>query len=638
MFLPAKMTKVTAVVLDDYKDSLIAELHELGTLEIKDITEEIEEGSLVSPAKADERVADILPLLTRTNRLLETLEHIKKKPHGLFAEPEEPIDIEDIAKLRSESISMLEEVEGSVKTLEDSLAGIDRDIEEYSSAIETLDKFKEFDFNLRYVGESTYLFVACGEVSTEVLDALATELKSLDTLLLSERKERRSPVVVAGLKADKTRIYETLKGYGFEEFTLPKEDGTPREIIEEYTKKISDREDRRGDLVSKLEKLSDENLQKLLVLKELLQIEGERAGITKRFAKTTRTFVVEGFAPEKKSKALLEALQERTKGYAIIRLEEPTEPEEAIPVLLDNPGFVKPFEILTKTFGMPSYTEMDPTFMMALWFPLFFGIMLTDAAYGIMLLALSFFLYTHFTGALRDISMILLISSVFTIVLGILFGSIFGDFFQRFFGFQFGVFDMLVKAEVALILAIIVGMLHLNIGLAMGIKRKLEIKAYEKLLYEHIWILTLEIGCILILLSKARYLPTFNLGLLFIGGSILILIKGDGVLGVMRIPSFFGAVLSYARLLALGLATTGVAMAVNIMSEMLGKSTLGVILAILLLVVGHVFNLVINAFGAFIHAMRLHYLEFFGMFYEAKGKIFLPFEAKRKYTKIGLRR
>ncbi len=649
MFFPARMSKITAVVLDEYKEVLIEELHELGAVEIRNVTPKTEgEKPLMSNAKADERARQISPLLTRTTRLAETLDHFKrveKKPliKAIFEAPKEepPVKIkEDYEKLASDATKTLDSAEKKVKEKEESLSLIETEIEESTAAIGILEKLKSLDFDLSYLGESSYLFVTSGEVPKEGLEELRTKIESLNSILISDEIDNKSIIIVAGLKEDKDNAYEILRKQGFEEFDLPSLEGNPQDALSMLQEKIEELNTKKEKTLDKLADLADKHLEELQIIKELLRIEEEKAHISSRFGKTERTYVLEGFVPKKRLSSTLNLLKEKTKGYAFINAEEPVEDEKEIPILLDNPGVFGAFEVITETYSMPKYSEVDPTFFIAIWMPLFFGICLTDAAYGIMLFAVSWFIYKRSSGAVKSIGIILLLSSIPTIIFGLMFGSVFGDFFQTYFGIQFGVFDPLQKAVVALILAFLIGAIHINIGILIGIRRKLAEKDMTGLINKQLWKVSLEIGIVFLIFLMMGYSPIFyQLGLIFIGIGTLIVFKSTGPLGLMDITAFIGADMSYARLLALALATSSIAMTVNLMSKLIWNLkifgiSVGIPFAILLLIGGHLFNFLINAFGAFIHSMRLHYLEFYGMFYEGDGKKFSPFDSKRRLTKI----
>ncbi len=649
MFFPARMSKITAVVLDEYKEVLIEELHELGAVEIRNVTPKTEGGTpLMSNAKADEKVRQISPLLTRTTRLAEILDHFKrvekKSLIKTILEPpkeESPVIItQDYEKLVSEATKILDSTEKKVKELEDSLSSIENEAEESTTSIEILQKLKGLDFDLSYLGESSYLFVTSGEVPNEGLKELRTKIEPHNSILVSYEIDDRSIIIVAGLKEDKNNAYEILRKQGYEEFDLPSLEGKPQDALNMLQEKMEELNGKKEKCLDELADLTDKHLEELQIIKERLRIEEERAHISSRFGKTERTFVLEGFVPKKRLNTTLTLLKEKTKGYAHLNAEDPVEDEKEIPILLDNPGVFGAFEVITETYSMPKYSEVDPTFFIAIWMPLFFGICLTDAAYGVMLFAVSWFIYKRASGAIKSIGIILLLSSIPTIILGLMFGSVFGDFFQTYFGIKFGVFDPLQKAVVALILAFIIGAIHINLGILIGIRRKLAEKDMTGLINKQLWKVSFEIGILFFVLLMMGYSPIFyQLGLIFIGIGTLIVFKSAGPLGLMDITAFIGADMSYARLLALALATSSIAMTVNLMSKLIWNIkifsiSVGIPFAILLLIGGHLFNFLINAFGAFIHSMRLHYLEFYGMFYEGDGKKFSPFDSKRRLTKI----
>ena len=179
--------------------------------------------------------------------------------------------------------------------------------------------------------------------------------------------------------------------------------------------------------------------------------------------------------------------------------------------------------------------------------------------------------------------------------------------------------------------------------MVIGIRRKLAEKDYTSLLDDHIWQLILEIGIVFLILQMMGYASIFyTLGLVFILIGLLIAFRSFNPLRLMDITAFIGADMSYARLLALALATSAIAMTINLMAKLLldikiSGINIGLPFAILLLVGGHIFNFAINVFGSFIHSMRLHYLEFYSMFYEGDGRKFIPFNSKRKLTKTDRR-
>jgi V/A-type H+/Na+-transporting ATPase subunit I len=305
-------------------------------------------------------------------------------------------------------------------------------------------------------------------------------------------------------------------------------------------------------------------------------------------------------------------------------------------------------------FGMPSYGSFDPTIIMAFFFPIFFGLAFSDIAYGIMLIALAWFLRVTAGKQSENgkrLSTIALHGGFFTVLFGFVFGGAFGDAFNAggILASQFtAVFGAPLQAIWAnpltqegavgfLLAAIVIGIIQVNLALIIGLIESLSKKQFKKALFKSIVWFILEIGVALLALNViANFSPEF----LYIGGvlfllSIVLLIKSEGPLGILGVTGFGGNILSYTRLLALGLATGAIALAINIMGGLLMQLPyVGFIVAPLFLIVAHIANFAFNLLGSFIHSLRLHFVEFFGYFFEGGGKKFEPFHFKRVFTTL----
>ena len=334
----------------------------------------------------------------------------------------------------------------------------------------------------------------------------------------------------------------------------------------------------------------------------------------------------------------------------------PPKEDEEVPVLLDNKNFFVPFEAITEMYSLPDYRGFDPTSIFALFYAVFFGMMLSDAGYGILMTVACFVVLHKFKleGNMYKMIRLFFYCGISTIIWGALFGGWFGDFIQVFARTVLGKevvinalwFNPLDDPMKLLIFSLALGIIHLFIG--MGIKAYMQIKEghwFDALCDEGFWYFTI-VGLIALLggSSISPVLPEIGQWLAIIGAAGLLLTGGrdkkgigkvtGGLSNIYNITSYLSDILSYARLLALGLATGVIAQVVNTMGSLFGGGVFGIIILVVVFIFGHALNLAINALGAFIHSSRLQYVEFFGKFYEDGGEPFDPFRKKTKYIKI----
>jgi V/A-type H+-transporting ATPase subunit I len=278
---------------------------------------------------------------------------------------------------------------------------------------------------------------------------------------------------------------------------------------------------------------------------------------------------------------------------------------------------------------------------------IFFGIMLTDAVYGAVVVLIGYWIMKSFektSPSGRDLGFVLTLAGLSAIFWGILFGSYFGNLFSSEGGllggylslpaiwldpYSKGLYHGQSPVVVILIMSLLIGFLHLNIGNIIGLKESLKKGAHIKKVAKNLWLLLFQLGLILYFIGPKPF------GAVVIFGGIGLLFYSEGILGFFGITGWLGDSLSYARLMALSLATGGIAIAVNIMVGMTsGIKFIGPLIAVVIFVVGHIFNIALNTLGGFIHSLRLHYVEFFGKFYEGGGNKFRPFKVERTYTKV----
>ena len=338
---------------------------------------------------------------------------------------------------------------------------------------------------------------------------------------------------------------------------------------------------------------------------------------------TPRAFILEGWVP---SAALPELENRLEKSFGDqIETETVSSAEwagDTVPVVLHNPRLFRPFESITRMMPLPKYGTVDPTPFVAIFFPMFFGVVLGDVGYGAMLGIISLILRIRSPagGKLRSVSEIGLACALFAIIFGFLYGELFGDL-----GHRIGLHPIIFNREEAFFpflgFAVALGIVHIVVGLLLGAvklfrgdKRRAVGKGIAALM---VVLIALALMAAFEMLPQRFFTP--------LAISVLVafplLIIAEGVLAPVELISTLGNVLSYARIMAVGTASVMMAIVANRMAGAFGSVVVGVLFALLF----HLINFVLGVFSPTIHMLRLHYVEFFGKFYSPGGSQYRPF-------------
>ena len=431
--------------------------------------------------------------------------------------------------------------------------------------------------------------------------------------------------------------------------------GCPRDIIREIDTELLSIRSELKEIDESFRTLYAMNRTEILILREEISILLDNYQIFDRFAGTKTSVALTGWFEADRESELEQLCHDATEGHGVVMVEEP-EGNEA-PSLLRNEPWARPFEPLVHMFSTPKYNELDISMIVGPLFIIFFGLMLGDAGYGLVLIAMALFvlkIHAPHSEEIRDYGYFILLMGISTIIFGLIMGGVFYDSIQR---FVYGDETLLLYPEVNLIFvslpmdpmndpttiflaSLIVGLLTLNLGVLLGAYHHLKQKDYHSLVTGDLSWLILEPGGILLIgygMFDAFALGSVEIMICVVTaliGLVLRIIHSKGLV-MFDFTGFVGNVLSFARILALALATAGLALAINYFSQLMIDIHLAlIIVGLLLFIVAHFINTLLQALGAGIHSLRLNYVEFFSMFYEGGGKQFDAFHIERTYTQV----
>ncbi len=546
--------------------------------------------------------------------------------------------------------------------------------------------------------------VVLGAISFQVIEDLLKDLKKateerLFFKIISESKIKRY-ILLIYLKEDSQKISETLKRYNFEQVLYPHLDITPLQLNSFIDGRLEKAGRERGELIAKGKVLLERSKVKVVALYDYLANLKAQRDIQSSFSQTYGTFRISGWIRKEDVRKLKEELEKRFKEIEVIT-KDPS-PKEKVPIALENRRAIKPFEMVTRLYGYPQYRAVDPTPFLAPFFFLFFGLCLTDAGYGIILSILSLIgLWKVKEG--RRLFQLLFLGGLATIICGALTGGWFGIERIPHFLERIVLFAPLKDPMIFFILALALGFGQIVFGVIIKMGKELSRHQFrEGLLGEGSWIVIFSgiLFLILSLILKNQQITAImgeeqakriGLWLLAFGAFSRVVLYGlfskrkiVGMgLGLILLldgaKNFLGNVLSYSRLMALGLVTGVIAMVINIMAQVAFETPViryamitivllvaivvvkkfskakyiiavallviigavfkkipigGYVAMLAILLVGHPFNLAINTLSGFIHTMRLQFVEFFPYFFEGGGRPFQPFKRKEEYTII----
>ncbi|MFO8132954.1 MAG: V-type ATP synthase subunit I [Thermoplasmatota archaeon] len=651
MLFPSEMSRVAILTHQEQSHQLVERLHHAGLMEISRTSmEDVEEGSM--HPEVDRCASREL----RLTRILNILKQYEKKQSGIRAmlQPSVPERRQVQPRTLDEQIAaadeLLEDIERFVINAEDDIEGIDKHLDALEEQRARLEKLAVLDIDLAWLGTSRFTVIAAG--LTGDVAALCGSLADSPVYVYSEAVDEDEWAVL--LVAHRSDAEAMRQAKHFEEIEISAS-GPPEQMVSSLEREKSDLEAKKKQLTDSLREIYHRRRDVILAIREEISLEKERREIPERFGRTRYTTLIQGWCLAGNAKHLERLVEEATDGDAAFTAEVASRDSDEAPIHLDLPGWAGSFRTFLELFALPKYNEINPSMFLGVSLILFFAIMLGDAGYGICILVPSIWAYLRlgrYSDTIHDWSLLGIWMGIGTIIAGFLFNGFFGDFIPRFIygnpdrtfysatllGVELPI-DALHKPLIILSMTLLVGLAHLNLGILLGAYQNFKRGRMKDLALDQAAWVVLQLGggaLIGSMLLDLWTLPSwlYYLSLVFTVVGLVALFVKNGPMGFFELTGYIGDWLSYARLLALGLATAGMAMAFNIVAELLPSLIpyVGVVLAPVVLVLAHLINLLLQALGAGVHALRLQYVEFFGRFYDGGGRKYTPFQIERKYT------
>ncbi len=624
------MAKVQIAGLRADLQRVLAELHRLGVLELTPmlVAQPLETPTLHLSVPDRLEVAAVTSAIEQTSKLLALLPAQSASPARAEQLGEQPT-----SALLSHVTGLIDQLKPKVDQLLSRQASLETEqtsLRHYATILDRLLPLGERLVELE--GFETMALIFQPDYGY-VLESLRIELDTM-THRQCELMAARSPdgsiaVLLVFSRRFSAEVHALLQGQQLTEVRLPAE-----YYGRSFQETLLDITGRERQIPSELEAVRAEiedtlspQLAQLASCHEVLLDRLEELTAESRCIETDYTFVLGGWLPERDLSHLEQHLKRVFDGRVALQ-RVPLAPGEAatVPVLVENSPWLRPFHLLLQLQPTPRYGTVDPTIFVALFFPLFFGLMLGDIGYGLIVLAGSLWIRRRKLGPtwLQEGARIMSLAGLMAIGFGLAFGEFFGDL-----GHAFGLHPLLVDRATAiqplLLFSIAVGVAQVALGLVLGIINGVLERERKEVLSHGATLLGL-VAILSLVAAAAGLLPRGLLtpGVVILAIALALLVYSVGLVGPIELFGAVGNVISYTRLVAVGLASVILAQVANQFAGRMGNIVLGVIVAALF----HALNLALGLFSPSIQSLRLQYVEFFGRFFEAGGRPFIPFRSR----------
>lgn len=646
-----KMKKFTLLAFESQRAELLEKLQAFAEVEFinlqdNDFLESNEDFKDLSKEGLDSEYAECEEKLSKAKFALNFLKEYVPQKSGLQALKEGKVEL-TLKELEEKVLnSNWEAIFDKVKEKEAEFNKLDNEKTKLQSTIDSLSPWENFDASFEDL-ESLKIPTFLGSIPKQNEESLSSELENCYFEIVSSNNDETFFFVMCNTE-QKEEIAEKLRALGFSQFKA-EEKVTPLKTIHDSIDRMAKIDSEKFFIKEELADF-DEEYKTLELVNEYYENMIVRKEATGNFLKTENVMVIQGWLAADDEKELINVVKKVAGDEAYLTFEDVKEEEyDKVPTKLKNNELCTCFESITEMYSTPKYDEIDPTPLLTPFYLLFFGMMVADMGYGLLMILATGFVLKKFKldeGTRKFIKFFFYLGFP-TIGFGAIYGAFFGDLIPS----LPRLIDTNKDITTILILSIVLGAIQIFCGL--GIKAYMLIKAGKPLdaFYDvGSWVITLISLAVVLVGAFVGGVPsivkTIAIVLMIFGMVVIVLTNGrgagskaaelgQGAYALYGITSYVGDLVSYTRLMALGLAGGSLAGAFNMIIGLFSSNIVALILfGPLLFVFGHIFNLALSLLGAYVHTCRLQYVEYFGKFYEGGGRAFSPFKAEEKYINL----
>lgn len=632
---PERMVKIRIICANSRKRAVISALHDAEVIQIEPISQDF--SAYLTQASQDSLSREINEQLQRMRGFESVLPTVQTPERKSLPSIEQIIDLAKNIKIDDE-LKML-------KNSEEALRADIRDIENRLSAVEVL---RHLDYDMSIFNNKAVQSYLASDIDEEAVNIIKNRIP--DSILIGISDEFH----VLSIPSQKIQEFAKISNeLSLHLSHIPEVTGKPVEYYKSLNKRMQEKLSEIKAIDASLRELAKEYGQKILQLREALEIEAKKTDLADHLLENEDVFAIEGWIPAPRMSKVESYIDAISGGlYILSKVDTKEEP----PTMMANPKPTRLFEFFIKFYSLPQGTEFDPTVVFAIVFPFFFGIMVGDWGYGVVILIMSLWIIHRLDHPVKHsripktlsnfVFMIMKPGSLKVVARALLPGSVVaiasGLVFNAFFGFKLlpiTIYDPMANIGKLLLFSGFMGIAMVSFGLVLGIINERAHGHIHGAIGKVGWLLIawgITITGLLLIYRSFNFSNVFGestIALAVLIAGIILVAATEKTQGLMEIPSIISHVLSYLRITGILLASVILATVIDeIFNKGLAKSPVFAVVAVIVLVVGQIFNLAIAVFEPGIQGARLLFVEFFSKFYRGNGKVFKPFSSRRKYT------